>query len=96
MGSELIGSACRRIQGFPHRLCSELQHCILAHHGEFEYGSPKRPALAEAMALHLADNADARLETMKEILGAAKTRGADEWLGFNKLLDSNFRKTSEW
>ncbi len=96
MGSELIGSACRRIQGFPHRLCSELQHCILAHHGEFEYGSPKKPALAEAMALHLADNTDARLETMKEILSASKTRGSDEWLGFNRLLDSNFRKTSEW
>ena len=96
MGSELIGSACRRIPGFPHRLCSELQHCILAHHGELEYGSPKKPALAEAMALHLADNTDARLETMKEILAAAKNHGSDEWLGFNRLLDSNFRKTGEW
>ncbi len=96
MGSELIGSACRRIPGFPHRLCSELQHCILAHHGELEYGSPKKPALAEAMALNLADNTDARLETIKEILAAARTHGADEWLGFNRLLDSNFRKTSEW
>ena len=78
MGSELIGSACRRIPGFPHRLLSELQHCILAHHGEFEYGSPKKPALAEAMALNLADNTDAKLETMKEILSAAKSRGSDE------------------
>jgi 3'-5' exoribonuclease len=96
MGSELIGSACRRIPGFPHRLLSELQHCILAHHGEYEYGSPKKPALAEAMALHLADNADAKLETMKEILAAAKNRGADEWLGFNRLMESNLRKTGEW
>ena len=96
MGSELIGSACRRIPGFPHRLCSELQHCILAHHGELEYGSPKKPALAEAMALHLADNTDARLETMKEILAAAKNHGSDEGLGFNRLLDSNFRRTGEW
>ena len=96
MGSELIGSACRRIPGFPHRLLSELQHCILAHHGEFEYGSPKKPALAEAMALNLADNTDAKLETMKEILAAAKNRGSEEWLGFNRLLDSNIRKTGEW
>ena len=96
MGSELIGSAARRIPGFPHRLLSELQHCILAHHGEYEYGSPKKPALAEAMALNLADNADAKLETMKEILSAAKNRGSDEWLGFNRLLDSNLRKTGEW
>lgn len=96
MGCELIGSACRRIQGFPHRLLSELQHCILAHHGEYEYGSPKKPALAEAMALNLADNTDAKLETMKEILAAARNRGSDEWLGFNRLLDSNLRKTGEW
>ncbi len=97
MGSELIGSACRRIPGFPHRLLSELQHCILAHHGEYEYGSPKKPALAEAMALNLADNADARLETMKEILASAsKTHSPEEWLGFNRLMDSNLRKTGEW
>ena len=48
------------------------------------------------MALNLADNADAKLETMKEILSAAKNRGSDEWLGFNRLLDSNLRKTGEW
>ena len=53
-------------------------------------------ALAEAMALNLADNTDARLETVKEILGAARNHGCDEWLGFNRLLDSNFRKTSDW
>ena len=35
-------------------------------------------------------------ETMKEILAAAKNHGSDEWLGFNRLLDSNFRKTGEW
>ena len=96
MGSELIGAACRRIPGFPHRLTSELQHCILAHHGELEYGSPKKPALAEAVALNLADSTDAKLETVKEILAAAKQHGSDEWLGFNRLLESNFRKTGEW
>lgn len=97
MGSELIGYACRTIQGFPHRLMSELQHCILAHHGEMEYGSPKKPALAEALALHLADNTDARLEMMREILGSAsKLKSADEWLGFNRLLESNVRRTGAW
>ena len=49
--------------GFPKKLESELIHCILAHHGELEYGSPKKPALIEAMALNLADNADAKMET---------------------------------
>ena len=47
---------------------NELKHCILAHHGELEYGSPKKPALVEAMALSFADNVDAKMETMREIL----------------------------
>ena len=45
----------------------ELKHCILAHHGELEYGSPKKPALAEALALSFADNVDAKMETIREI-----------------------------
>ena len=97
MGSELIGYACRTIKGFPHRLMSELQHCILAHHGEYEYGSPKKPALPEAMALNLADNTDARLETMKELMeSAARNRNPDDWLGYNKLFESNIRRSGDW
>ena len=73
---------------------SELIHCILAHHGELEYGSPKKPALAEAIALSFADNSDAKLETIKEALGSAP-EGSMEWLGYNRLLESNIRKTSK-
>jgi 3'-5' exoribonuclease len=96
IGAEMVGERIRRIPGFPAKLGNELKHCILAHHGEYEYGSPKKPALAEALALNLADNADAKLETMKEILAAARNKGADEWLGFNRLMESNLRKTGEW
>lgn len=92
MGSELIGNAVRAIDGFPASLARELKHCILAHHGEFEFGSPKRPALIEALALHYADDLDAKLETFKEALDAPGAQ-AGEWLGFNRMLDSNIRKT---
>ena len=81
------------IKGFPKKLAAELQHCILAHHGELEYGSPKRPAIPEALALNLADNADAKLETMREIVKAAGDNNG--WLGYNKLFESNLRKSSE-
>ena len=78
MGSEMVGERARRIAGFPKKLENELKHCILAHHGELEYGSPKKPALAEAMALNLADNTDAKMETLKEIFkSAGRTR--DGW-----------------
>lgn len=94
MGCELVGFGCRHIKNFPKKLMSELQHCILAHHGELEFGSPKKPALAEAMALNYADNTDAKLETMYEILkGAGDNK---EWLGFNRLFESNLRKSTEY
>ena len=91
MGSEMVGEHIREIEGFPKVLASEVKHCILAHHGEFEFGSPKKPALMEAVALHFADNTDAKMETMKELFNSTSETG---WLGFNKMLESNVRKTS--
>ena len=82
------------IEGFPKRTASELIHCILAHHGELEYGSPKKPALAEAIALSFADNSDAKLETMREALSNIPENSL-EWQGFNRFLDSNIRRTSK-
>lgn len=92
LGAELIGREAAKIPGFPPILATELRHCILAHHGELEYGSPKKPAIAEAMALNFADNADARLETMTEVYDKADP--TTEWLGYNRLVESNIRKSS--
>lgn len=91
IGAEMIGEAVRSIPGFPETLANEWKHCILAHHGELEYGSPKKPALVEAMALNLADNADAKMQTLKEIF---KDKNNAEWLGYNRLFESNLRRTT--
>ncbi len=93
IGAEMIGVRIREIPDFPLKLANELKHCILSHHGELEYGSPKKPALAEAVALSFADNTDAKMQTMKEALAAAN--GNSGWLGYNRLFESNIRKTSE-
>ena len=37
----MIGEAVRSIPDFPAQLANELKHCVIAHHGELEYGSPK-------------------------------------------------------
>ena len=95
MGSEKLGKIMDSIPDFPTKLKNELKHCILAHHGELEYGSPKKPALIEAMALNLADNADAKIETMTELLNSNSSASSDQWLGYNRLLETNVRKTSE-
>ena len=44
-----------------------LEHMLLSHHGESEYGSPKPPMFAEAEALHWIDIMDARMNTMKTV-----------------------------
>ena len=93
IGAEWVGEAIRTIDGFPATLANELKHCILAHHGELEYGSPKKPALVEALALSFADNIDAKMETVKELLHNVPDNNL-EWQGFNRLLDTNIRRTS--
>ena len=92
VGVEMISEKIRLIEGFPVKLANELKHCIVSHHGELEYGSPKKPALIEAVALNFADNADAKLETITEVL---KNADSPDWLGYNKFLESNVRKTGK-
>ena len=93
-GAMMVRGKIDKIEGFPKVLSDEVIHCILAHHGELEYGSPKKPAIIEAQALSLADNMDAKLQTFTELLDSRAT-DKEEWMGFNKLFDSNLRKTTD-
>ena len=93
MGAEMVHDRAKAIPGFPEQMENELKHCILAHHGELEYGSPKKPALAEALALNLADNTDARMETLRELF--ENSDGISDWLGYSRIFESNIRRTGE-
>jgi 3'-5' exoribonuclease len=93
MGAMMVKERIAGIEGFPTQLANELVHCILAHHGELEYGSPKKPALIEAVALTYADNTDAKLQTFTELLENNKDKTS--WFGYNKLFESNIRATKE-
>ena len=95
IGTQMVHDRIRTIEGFPAKLQRELEHCILAHHGELEYGSPKKPALLEALALSFADNTDAKMETMMEALSSGTTTNKNGWLGFNRFLESNIRATGD-
>jgi len=88
IGSWMAGEKAAQIVGFPQDILMQVQHCILAHHGKYEYGSPKIPAIIEAMALFHADDTDAKLETFKEILENSNETG---WMGYNRLFESNLR-----
>ena len=93
IGAQMVSDRIRTIAGFPETKARELLHCILSHHGELEFGSPKKPALMEALALSFADNVDAKLETMKEALSGAGPANL-QWQGYNRMLESNIRRTS--
>ena len=66
MGAEMVGEKIRAIDGFPKTLANELRHCILAHHSKLEFGSPKVPALIEALALGYAGDTDAKIQTFNK------------------------------
>lgn len=93
IGSHKVSDKIKDIVNFPEKLAGELIHCILAHHGEMEYGSPKKPATIEALALHFADNTDAKLQTMTELLNSndAKT----DWIGYQRLFESNILRSTK-
>lgn len=90
IGTEMISDKIRAIPDFPPVLAGELKHCILAHHGKLEFGSPKVPALMEAVALNYADDTDAKLQMFTELINKTDTY---DWLGYNRLLESNVRLT---
>lgn len=90
IGSEMVAKKAAAIPDFPPKILSLLQHCILAHHGELEFGSPKKPAIIEAVALNFADNTDAKMQTFTELLDGTNETG---WLGYNRLFESNLTAT---
>ncbi|MBQ1547724.1 MAG: HD domain-containing protein [Lachnospiraceae bacterium] len=93
IGTEMVSNRIAKIEGFPPIKARELLHCILAHHGELEYGSPKKPALIEAVALSFADNTDAKMETFRLALKTVPKEDFN-FQGFNRYIESNIRRTS--
>lgn len=94
IGVEMVDDKIRNIKGFPTLKAMELKHCIVSHHGELEFGSPKKPAIIEAVALNFADNTDAKIQAMTELLetpGSAEGSGA--WLPYSKTFESYVRRT---
>ncbi|MCH5272338.1 MAG: HD domain-containing protein [Lachnospiraceae bacterium] len=92
IGADWLSKRMDKLGGFTVKRKNELLHCILSHHGELEYGSPKKPELAEALALSMADNLDAKLEGVTALLNGTEETG---WLGFQKMFEANIRKTGK-
>ena len=74
------------LESFPKELRRQLLHILLAHHGEYEYGSPRRPKTPEAMLVHSVDNMDARVAGMLQAIGEGGETG-EAWTAYSPLLE---------
>ncbi|MGE5343892.1 MAG: 3'-5' exoribonuclease YhaM family protein [Candidatus Omnitrophota bacterium] len=64
-----------RIEGFPNDLSCKIQHLIISHHGEKEFGSPEVPKIPEAFVLNILDLLDSRLNIVEETIKSADNKG---------------------
>jgi len=85
LGVLMVEDKVREIPEFPEELLMRLQHLILSHHGEYEFGSPKLPMTIESIALHHLDNLDAKLAAFAS---AIENEGEAEgnWTQYNKMF----------
>lgn len=83
--------AARSGKPFPAELLTALQHIVLSHHGRYEFGSPKLPAMPEAAAIHYLDNLDAKVSMMLEML-ENDSDPASHWTNYNRALETKVYK----
>ena len=84
-GLEIVDRFAYKIKNFPHHMKMHLKHILLAHHGEYEYGSPKIPQTSEAYLVHLIDMMDSKMGALDVIKKTDSNTG--NWSGFVKHLD---------
>ena len=90
LGTIMVEEKLNSLKEFPDELSVRLKHLILSHHGEFDFGSPKRPKFLEAFALHLIDDMDAKIDGLGRIMKDDRQDGS--WTSFNNLFQRYFFK----
>jgi 3'-5' exoribonuclease len=91
IGIRMIEEKLRALPDFPPRLRALLEHMVLSHHGELEFGSPKVPMFPEAMLLHYLDDLDSKMDCMRSLI-AQDRQVEGEWTGFSQPLERSLLK----
>jgi 3'-5' exoribonuclease len=92
---EMLQAKIAQVPGFPEQLKTLVEHLIISHHGQHEFGSPKLPMFPEALMLHYLDDLDSKMESMR----AHFERGADgdgAWTGYNPSLGRPLLNTARF
>jgi 3'-5' exoribonuclease len=90
LSAEMVDEKLRTLKGFPRDLAVRIKHLILSHHGQYEFGSPKRPKFLEAMALHFMDDLDAKINGLGRFMERDRQEGP--WTDFNRMFERYFLK----
>jgi len=95
IGLLLLEEKLKEVPDFPPERADLVRHLVLSHHGELEWGSPVRPAVPEAIALHYIDNLDAKLTGARTAITADAPDGGT-WTEFLRMFDRRlYRGPSE-
>lgn len=93
IGVELVEEKLRSLQSFPKELAIHLKHLLLSHHGQYEYGSPKRPKTMEAVILNFIDDLDSKINGVRTHIDREPDRESN-WTQYHRLYDRYFFKGS--
>jgi 3'-5' exoribonuclease len=93
IGVELVDEKIRQVEGFPRELALLLKHMLLSHHGQYEYGSPKRPKTIEATILNYLDDLDSKINGIRAHI-AKETASTSRWSAHHRLYDRYFFKSN--
>jgi len=90
LSADMVDRKLNECRNFPYELGMRLKHMILSHHGQYEFGSPKRPKILEAIALSMLDDLDAKIIGISRIMEGDRQKGP--WTEFNRLFERYFLK----
>lgn len=91
IGVELIDEKLRVLHDFPSELAIHLKHLLLSHHGQYEYGSPKRPKTMEAVILNFLDDLDSKINGVRTHINR-EPDSESTWTQYHRLYDRYFFK----
>ncbi|MDD5286727.1 MAG: HD domain-containing protein [Desulfuromonadaceae bacterium] len=91
IGVELVEDKIRTLDGFPRELAMLLKHMLLSHHGQYEFGSPKRPKTVEATILNYLDDMDSKINGIRAHI-ARENASTSRWTAHHRLYDRYFFK----
>ena len=94
MELETVSKAMDAIEGFPSNLKTVVQHLLISHHGQYEFGSPKLPMIREALAFHYLDDLDSKLAAARAAL--AVDTGEPEWSAYSGALGRKFLRLDQF